>query len=190
MDRIECPRNEYVAKVLEDNLPQILKAKADCIEDFEIDDIMLSAVTNNTIIGIPCENKTLLGGWQFKYDDEWNPYFTEDIYDKLKFHGLPPEQGTPIYFINATDSKGDYSKGKYQKLIISGASLTFFGPDCVIFYTCKMMQDAFLGYADYFVRRKTEYGRDYKRYWETKSILDLNKGLYIPCSPPLDLFEK
>lgn len=190
MERIDCPRNKYVARVLEENIPQIIRANADCIEDFEIDDIMLSAMTNNTIIGIPCENKTLLGGWQFKYDGDWNPYFTSDIYDKLKFHGPPPDEGTPIYFINATDSRGDYELGKYNKLIVSGGALTFLAPDCVIFYTCPMLKDAFVGYADYLVRRKTEYGNDYKRHWEIKSVLNLNKGLYIPCKPNIELFEK
>jgi hypothetical protein len=26
--------------------------------------------------------------------------------------------------------------------------------------------------------------------WETKAVLDISKGLYIPCNPPIELFEK
>ena len=190
MIKIDCNRNKYVASVLEDKVPQIERAVADCTENFDIDDIMLSARTNNVIIGVPCENKALLGGWKFKYDGEWNPYFTTDIYHKLRFKEEPPEEGTPIYFINATDANGDYSNGKYQRLIDNNAALTFVAPDCIIFYTSRMLDSAFCGFADYYVRHRTEYGHDYRRFWETKAILNLNKGLYIPCDPPLEMFEK
>ena len=189
MVRIDCKANQYVAKTLEEKVAPIFRATADCYETYGIDDLWFSAGTEENYIGVPCENKTLKGGWQFKYEDEWNPYFTIGIYNKLNFKSEPPEAGTPIYFINATDAHGDYSKGKYQKLIDNKASLTFLAPDCIIFYTWKMLKDAFCGYADYYVRHTTEFGNN-RRLWETKAVLRLDKGLYIPCEPPLELFEK
>jgi hypothetical protein len=179
-----------VAKILVEKVAQIFRATADCSENYSIDDVWFSAWTNNKIIGVPCECKTLKGGYQFKYDEEWNTYFTDDIYHKLKFHSEPPESGAPIYFINATDAYGDYEKGKYNKLIVSGAGLTFLAPDSIIFYTNHMLKDAFCGYADYYVRHRTEYGNNNKRLWETKALIRLDKGLYIPCSPPIEMFEK
>lgn len=190
MLKIDCKANQYIAKVLEEKVNPIFRAKADCEENYGIDDIMFSAGTKDRFVGVPCECKTLKGGWKFKYGGEWNEYFTIGIYNKLVFKKDPPIVGTPIYFINATDAYGDYSKGKYQKLIDNNASLTFLAPDCIIFYTEKMLEKAFLGYADYYVRHKTEYGGNNKRLWETKAILDLSKGLYIPCDPPIELFEK
>ena len=190
MLKIDCEANRFVAKTLEEKVGPIIRATADCTENFGIDDIWFSAGTEEKYIGVPCENKSLKGGWKFKYDGEWNPYFTTGIYNKLAFQKEPPSAGTPIYFINATDAYGNYEKGKYRKLIDNHASLTFLGPDCILFYTWKMLADAFVGYADYFVRHRTEYGHDYKRYWETKAVLDLTKGLYIPCNPPIELFEK
>ena len=189
MVRIDCSANKYIAKILEEKVAPIFRATADCEESFGIDDIWFSAGTEENYIGVPCEAKTLKGGWQFKYEDEWNPYFTIGIYNKLNFKSEPPEAGTPIYFINATDAYGDLKKGKYQKLIDNKASLTFLAPDCIIFYTWKMLKDAFCGYADYYVRHTTEFGNN-RRLWETKAVLRLDKGLYIPCEPPLELFEK
>lgn len=190
MVRIDCAANKFVAETLIEKVKPIFRASADCIETFGVDDLWYSAGTEDNYAGFPCENKTLKGGWQFKYQDEWNPYFTTGIYNKLDFKSEPPTAGTPIYFINATDAYGDLKKGKYQKLIDNHASLTFLAPDCIIFYTCPMLQDAFLGYADYFVRHTTEYGHNNKRLWERKALLDLRKGLYIPCKPPIELFEK
>ena len=190
MIRIDCKANQFVAQTLQEKVAPIFRATADCVESYGIDDIMFSAGTENNYIGVPCENKTLKGGWQFKYSGDWNPYFTASIYNKLTFVGEPPSAGTPIYFINATDAKGDFKKGKYQKLIDNHASLTFFGPDGIIFYTWKMLKDAFCGYADYYVRHTTEFGGNNKRLWEKKAVIDLSKGLYIPCEPPIELFEK
>lgn len=190
MVKIDCAANRYVAQILEEKVVPIFRATADCTENYGIDDIWFSAGTEERYCGVPLENKTLKGGWKFKYDGTWNPYFTDDIYHKLKFHSEPPESGTPIYFINATDAYGDYEKGKYNKLIVSGAGLTFLAPDCIIFYTAHMLEKAFLGYADYYVRHRTEYGHNNKRLWETKAILNLNRGLYIPCEPPIEMFEK
>jgi len=190
MIRVDCKSNKYVAEMLQEKVAPIFRATADCHETYGIDDIMFSAGTEDNFIGVPCENKTLKGGWQFKYDGDWNPYFTTAIYNKLTFKGDPPLAGTPIYFINATDAKGDFKKGKYQKLIDNHASLTFFGPDGILFYTWKMLQDAFVGYADYYVRHTTEFGGKNNRLWETKAVIRLDKGLYIPCTPPIDLFEK
>ena len=190
MIRIDCAANKYVANTLVEKVNPIFRATADCNETFGIDDLMFSAGTEENYVGVPCENKTLKGGYKFKYDDDWNEYFTCGIYNKLDFKGEPPAPGTPIYFINATDAFGNYQNGKYQKLIDNNAALTFFGPDCIILYTAKMLEKAFCGYADYYVRHTTEFGGHNKRIWETKAILDLSKGLYIPCEPPIELFEK
>jgi hypothetical protein len=190
MIRIDCQANKYVANTLETRVPLIFRAVADCTETYGIDDIWYSAGTEANYAGFPCENKTSKGGWKFKYDDDWNEYFTCGIYNKLDFKGEPPAVGTPIYFINATDAYGNYERGKFSKLLDNKASLTFFAPDCIIFYTWKMLEDAFMGYADYYVKHTTEFGGYNKRRWETKAILNLNKGLYIPCDPPIELFEK
>lgn len=190
MIRIDCEANQFVAKTLQESVEPIFRATADCIETFSVDDIMFSAGTEQNYIGVPCENKSIKGGWQLKYDGEWNNYFTTGIYNKLTFMGEPPKVGTPIYFVNAVDAHGDYKKGKYNKLIENHAALTFFAPDGILFYTPKMLKEAFLGYADYYVRHTTEFGKDYNRRWETKAIIDLSQGIYIPCEPPIYLFEK
>ena len=190
MLKIDCKANQFIAKTLQEKVDIIFRATADCEENYGIDDIWFSAGTEERYVGVPCECKTLKGGWKFKYDDDWNIYFTTGIYNKLNFKKDRPDAGTPIYFINATDAYGNYEKGKYQKILDNKAALTFLAPDCIIFYTAKMLERAFLGYADYYVKHRTEYGGNNKRLWETKAVLNLNKGLYIPCNPPIELFEK
>jgi hypothetical protein len=190
MVKVDCAINKYVAQQLKENYEWIINATADCTENFGIDDIMFSAGTEENYIGVPCEVKSIKGGWQLKYDDDWNNYFTCGIYNKLTFHKEPPTVGTPIYFINATDYRGDYSKGKYQKLLENHACLVYIAPDGMIIFSPKELKNAFVGYADYFVRHTTEYGKNNKRLWETKAVLDLSQGTYVPCNPPIELFEK
>lgn len=190
MYKIDCTLNQFVAKTLRENYEWIINATAECTENFKVDDVMFSAGTEENYVAIPMEVKSIKGGWQLKYDGDWNPYFTTGIYNKLDFKGVPPEVGTPIYFINATDVHGDFSKGKYQKLIDNHACLAYIAPDGILLFSSKTLQDAFCGYADYLVSHTTEYGNNHKRHWETKSVLNLNKGIYIPCNPPLELFLK
>lgn len=190
MYKNDCKANKYVATVLKMAVRNILNATADCSENYWIDDISISAGTEDNYQYYPCENKTLKGGWQFKYDDTWNPYFTGDIYRKLRFEGEAPASGTPIYFINATDAYGDIKNGKYYKLVDNNACLSFLGPDCILFYTPAMLKSAFMGYADYYVPHTTEFGYNKGRRWEKKAILNLSMAYIIPCSPPIDIFEK
>ena len=191
MIRIDCQANKYVAKTIKETYPWVLNAIADCYEDYSIADVMFSAGTEENYIGVPLEVKTIKGGFQLKYDGEWNNYFTIGIYNKLNFKDDAPPAGTPIYFINATDAYGNYEKGKYQKLLNHHACLAYLAPDGILIFSCKSLEEAFCGYADYYVRHTTEYGNKYgKRLWETKSVLNLDKGIYIPCNPPLELFEK
>lgn len=190
MIKSDCSANKYVADKIKETYEWILNATADCRENFWIDDVMFSAGTEDNYIGVPMEVKTLKGGWQFKYDGEWNDYFTCGIYNKLTWKAESPEVGTPIYFINATDAHGDFKNGKYTKLVDNHACLSFLGPDGIILYSWKNLQDAFAGYADYLVRHTTEFGRNNKRLWETKAVLRLDRGVYIPCNPPIELFEK
>ena len=70
------------------------------------------------------------------------------------------------------------------------ACLVYIAPDGMIIFNPKELKNAFVGYADYFVRHTTEYGKNNKRLWETKAVLDLSQGTYVPCNPPIELFEK
>lgn len=190
MLRRDCAANQYVANILVEKVEPIFRATADCIESFDVDDIVYSAGTDDSFIAVPCECKTLKGGYQFQYSGDWNTYFTTGIYNKLVFKGVRPDVGTPIYFVNATDSSGDFAKGKYRKILDSHGSLTFLAPDCILFYTKEMLEKAFCGYADYYVRRTTEFGGNWNREWEPKALIRLDMGLYIPCNPPTELFRK
>lgn len=189
MMKIDCSANQYVADKLKE-YDWVINATADCEENYWIDDVMFSAGTEENYIGIPMEVKTLKGGWQFKYDDEWNPYFTCDIYNKLTWKSTVPEVGTPIYFVNATDAYGNFKKGKFGKLLDNHACLSFLAPDGILIYDHRALTEAFCGYADYLVRHTTEFGNNKRRLWETKAILDLSKATYVPCNPPIEIFEK
>ncbi len=188
MKKVDCERNNFVAQTLKEKYEWIINATADCQENYGIDDVMFSAGTEDNFIGVPLEVKSIKGGFQLKYEGEWNPYFVCGIYNKLVFKGSRPADGTAVYFINATDAHGDFEKGKYQKLLDNHACLAFLAPDGILMFSPKDLKEAFVGYADYYVRHTTEYKKYGKRDWETKAVLCLEKGTYIPCNPPTELF--
>lgn len=190
MLKTDCEANKFVADYLQENYEWIIRAIASCEENFGIDDVNFSAGTEENYFNVELENKTLMGGWQFKYDGDWNPYFTCGIYNKLVFKSTTPAVGTPIYFVNATDAYGDYDRGKYKRIMDAHACLSFLAPDGIILFNQKDLKDAFIGYADYYVKHTTAFHQKGKRLWETKAILDLSKGKYLPCNPPIELFEK
>lgn len=181
MVRVDCAINKYVAKVLKDTYEWILDAEADCVETFNIDDLMISAGTIESYTGIPCEIKSIKGGFQIKYEGEWNPYFSKDIYKKLRFESEPLSSGNPIYFVN---------QHKYNRLMESpNACLIYAAPDGLLIFNHKQLREAFLGYADYYVKHTTELNNRHMQ-WETKALLDLTKAKYLPCNAPKELFEK
>ena len=179
MVKVDCAINKAIASALLETYPWIIGAEADCTENYEIDDIMISAGTLVTYTGIPIEAKSIKGGWQIKYEGEWNPYFTKEIYKKLKPQGDFLKEGEPIYFIN---------QYKYERLMKSkNACLVYAAPDGMLIYDHKSLREALLGYADYYVKHTTEFANAH-RSWETKAILDMTKAKYLPYNFSKELF--
>ena len=172
--------NRYIASVLVIIYPWITNATAPCEEDYSVGDVVFSAMTDEGLVEHQLESKRIMGLYQLKYSGQWNTYFTADIYDKLKFQTLPPEEGTPIYFVN---------ESKWNRLLDAHACLCFLAPDGMILFSHKELKEAFLCYADYYVSRTTQFG-DKKKSWEKKAVLNLSKGAYVPLNPPLELFKK
>lgn len=193
MIKSDYPINCWVSSALCDYVPSIIAAQARMNEDYSIGDVDMSAVTISNPSGysyFPLEVKSIKGGYGFKEDGQWRDYFIQDIYGKLRFRDESIASGTPVYFVNGTDKYGDFSKGKFTKLLANHACLVFIAADGLVLFSPKSMQEAFLGYAAYKVRHTTEFGKDYERVWETKAVLDLTKGLFIPCTPPKELLIK
>lgn len=189
MLKIDCKANEYVASALPLVYEWIIAAKADCEEDYTVRDVVFSAITeDNNVLGFDLENKRIMGGWQLKYNNQWNPYFTSEIYNKLRFESHV-ESGHPIYFVNATDAYGNFENGKWKKLLDSHACLCYLAPDGLLLFSPKALKEAFIGYADYYVKHTTQFNNK-KMLWEKKAVISLEKGAYVPLNPPLYLFEK
>lgn len=187
--KVDCESNRWLASALPSVYDWIVDAKADCEEDFTVADVVFSAMTDdNNIKGFDLEAKRIMGGWQLKYDGEWNPYFTSEIYNKLKFE-KDMASGTPIYFVNATDAYGNEENGKWKKLLDDHACLCYLAPDGLLLFSPKTLKDAFIGYADYYVKHTTQFDNK-KMRWERKAVISLEKGSYIPINPPIELFEK
>lgn len=184
--------NLFVADLLEQTWPDCIKASVNEYENYGINDIDLSAFTDNFLhyTYYPLESKTIKGGYNFFEDGVWRNYFMKDIYKKLLFnYGTILETGTPLYFVNA-ESKYKSDEGKWQKLISNNACLSFLAGDALIIFSPRALREAFKGYADYFVSHTTEFGRKEKRRPEKKALLDLSKGHIILCNPPKELLTK
>ena len=95
MQKTDCKINQWVASWMKENYDWVSDATADCFENYQVDDIVFSAVTKSgDILVKPCEVKSLKGSWRFKYDDKWNDYFSTDnpngITNKMMFGNTPP----------------------------------------------------------------------------------------------------
>lgn len=95
MHKTDCDRNTWVASSMMGIYDWVTNATADCVEDYLPYDILFSASTaSGHIIPHKMEVKSITGGFQFKYDGQWNNYFSTDnpdgIVRKMMFGNVPP----------------------------------------------------------------------------------------------------
>lgn len=183
--------NLFVAELLQSTWPTI-KADVPQYENFDVNDINLSAYTDNFLhyTYYPLENKTIKGGYNFFEEGEWRTYFTCDIYRKLYFEDTAITSGIPVYFINATNQKGNFSKGKYQKILDAHGCLSFLAGDACLLFSPSALKEAFIGYATTFVSHTSEIGEKGPRIPEKKAVLDLSKAYILYCDTPKDILSK
>ena len=183
--------NLFIAGLLMSTWPS-LKAEVPQYENYGVNDIDFSAFTDNFLhyTYYPMEAKTVKGGYNFFEDGEWRNYFTCDIYNKLKFQDSGITSGSPVYFINATDKFGDFNKGKYKKILDAHGCLSFLAGDACLVFSPKALEEAFIGYANYYASHTSEFGDKGPRRPELKAVLDLTKAHVIPCDTPKDILKK
>lgn len=127
MHKVDCEINNWVASWMVGEYDWVVDATADCEENFQVDDIVFTATTTcgDRIIKQQ-EVKSLKGGYQFKYNGEWNEYFSVDnpngIIKKMKFGNVPPadmdildvpHQWEPESFAPSDESIPENWKGKH-----------------------------------------------------------------------------
>lgn len=154
-------------------------------ENHGVDDAWLISNKHNAY---PLENKSILDGWRFKEEgeEEFRDYFKVDLPSKMRLECEIPE-GTPVYYINA---EADSGPSKWEKVNESGACLSILAADGFVVYSPEALKEAFLGYGYDYVHHKTEFGGKGERRWEKKAILDLSRGLFIPCDTPYEIIAK
>ena len=187
MRKVDCESNRWLAQalVLLSGETNVIAATADCDENYGIDDLWISALTKNQeLVGMPLENKTIKGGFQLKYDGEWNPYFStsnaKGIMKKLSGDTIPTDGH--IYILNSS---------KFDKVIDANACLAYLAPDGFILFSPKRLRKAALGTAYYLNKSHTEEIRPwYSPHWEEKVIIDLEQGTYYHIQGPKYIFDK
>ena len=95
MFKVDCEINNWVSNWLVDEYNWIVNATADCEENYDVDDVVFSAVTKSgDLVGKYAEVKSIKGGFNFKYNGQWNNWFstdnTEGIIKRMKFGNVPP----------------------------------------------------------------------------------------------------
>lgn len=96
MYKPDCEINTWVASWMKGNYDWVTDATVDCEEDYMPYDIAFSASTSSGhIIPKKMEVKSIKGGFQFKYDGQWNNYFSTEnpcgIVSKMMFGNVPPQ---------------------------------------------------------------------------------------------------
>jgi len=187
MKKVDCDTNRWLAEalVLMSAETMVFAATASCDENYGPDDLWISAFTlNGNWVALPLENKAIKGGYQLKYDGEWNTYFSTQnpngIMKKLSGDTIP-ETGF-IYFINSS---------KYNKLVANNCCLAYLAPDGFILFSPKKLKEAFLGMAWYKNKSHTEeFGEWYNPHWEEKALINLETGTYYHIQGPIEIFLK
>ena len=95
MHKTDCDINTWTSSWMVGEYEWITNAAADCEENYGVDDIVFSAVTKSgDIVGKCAEVKSIKGGFQFKYDGQWNNWFSTmnpcGIMKRMKFGNVPP----------------------------------------------------------------------------------------------------
>ena len=186
--KVDCSSNRWLAcaLVLLSAETKVFAATADCEENYDIDDLWVSAFTKSGLnwTSMPLENKTIKGLFQLKYDEEWNSYFStanpKGIMRKLSGDTIP-EDGY-VYIINSS---------KFEKLINRNAGLAYTAPDGFILFGPIALRRAYIGNAWYKNKSHTEeFGEGFNPHWELKALINLEKGTYYKVEGPREIFEK
>lgn len=95
MKKVDCEINKCFADWMKSEYDWVEDATADCFEDYGPYDIVFTACTvSGDKMVKKAELKSLKGGYQFKYDGQWNNYFytsnPDGIIKKMKFGNVPP----------------------------------------------------------------------------------------------------
>ena len=152
-------------------------------ENHGVDDAWIISLSHGAY---PLENKTICGGWCFKEDGAFRDYFKKDLPGKMRLECDIPEDA-PIYYVNAEARMG---YAKWDKLLASGACLSFLAADGILLFSPKDLKEGFLGFGYDLVSHTTEFGKKGARTWERKAILNLDRALFIPCNTPKEYLEK
>ena len=185
--KVDCESNNWLADalVILSGMTKVFAASADCEENYDVDDLWISAWTNSgNWVALPLENKTIKGGFQLKYDGQWNDYFSVEnpkgIVKKLSGDTIP-ETGF-IYFINSS---------KYNKLVANNCCLAYLAPDGFILFSPRRLRKAYIGNAWYLNKSHTEeISPWYSPHWEEKALINLEKGTYYHIQGPKEIFKK
>lgn len=178
--------NTWVASAITEHVPVIIAAIARQEEDYSVADIDMSASTIHNPAGYryyPLEVKRINGGYNFKEDGQWRDFFTCDYYKRLQFEDSAITSGSPIWIINAEDKTGEKDNAKYYKLLDNHACLAFVAGDGIVLFSPKSLREATIGFAYWFGTHTTKF-KDRQVRRERKAVLNLEKGLFIPCNPP------
>ena len=111
MFKVDCEINNATASWMIGEYDWVIDATADCVENHGVDDIVFTGQTGTTTFVKPCEVKSLKN-YPFKYNGEWNRYFSTDnpdgITKKMMFGNTPPPDidilHLPEYWSNSTHS--------------------------------------------------------------------------------------
>ena len=170
--------NTWVSTFLNEHFDWVINSTAAVNENYWINDIDLSASTKSGELKYyPIEMKVIKGGYLF----HGNTWFIDGIRKKSI---LPDDVDANIrlYILN---------KEKYEKLVEHHAVLIYLFPDGILMFSPKTLKKAFVCFGEYLNKSHTEeFGEKYNPHYETKAFLDLDKGCFIECDPPKNLFEK
>lgn len=95
MYKTDCEINNWVSSCMVSDFDYVVSATANCEENWKVDDIHFQVINKDgDIEDRIAEVKSIKGGFNFKYDGQWNNWFStmnpDGIIRKMKFGNTPP----------------------------------------------------------------------------------------------------
>lgn len=115
--------------------------------------------------------------WELKTVYSGHPYKS----DKLRNYREESWNDGNFWMVNKTTKRGTYENSKWQKLmdgIYAGLIFFYANEGYLIIYDTDALKDAYLGDIEIY-QSHTHLLDDKSKSWETKAMIDTNKGLKL-----------
>lgn len=177
--RLDYMRNEFVGSKLMEEFDSITATAQTESEDHKAGDFSVTAKG----IDVWVENKTVNISFEHDTKDRLDPWKNNNWFYKPTL-----KEGHRYWMLNAVDYGN--LKGKFFECVENGVALAYLFRDGILYFKPSALLEADAGIGIYRCSQRTEFEAEKRKpSYQAKMIIDLEKGKWIPCEVPKELFD-